>query len=139
MERYKNNSIFTPELLAPAGSREALEAAIDAGADAVYMGGEFNARANARNFDRSAIRDAIELCAEYGVKSYVTLNTLVYEREMRDWLEYAAYLWECGADAFITADLGAASLLRRYIPDVRLHADVGAQFGGSRASFLARL
>ena len=122
MERYKNNSIFTPELLAPAGSREALEAAIDAGADAIYMGGEFNARANARNFARPDIRDAIELCAKYGVKAYITLNTLVYEREVRDWLEYAAYLWECGADAFITADLGAASLLRKYIPDVRLHA-----------------
>ncbi len=117
-----DNSIFTPELLAPAGSRESLEAAIDAGADAVYMGGEFNARAGARNFDRDAIRKALRLCSDYGVKSYITLNTLVCEREMRDWLEYAAYLWECGADAFITADLGAASLLRRYIPDVRLHA-----------------
>lgn len=122
MRERKNNLIFTPELLAPAGSRESLEAAIDAGADAVYMGGEFNARANARNFDRPAIKDAIELCAKYGVKSYITLNTLVYEREMRDWLEYAAYLWECGADAFITADLGAAALLRKHIPDVRLHA-----------------
>ena len=118
----RENSIFTPELLAPAGSRESLEAAIEAGADAVYMGGEFNARAGARNFDRAAIRDAISLCSRYGVKSYITLNTLVYGREMRDWLEYAAYLFECGADAFILADLGAASLLRKYIPDVRLHA-----------------
>ncbi len=122
MSRIEKNSIFTPELLAPAGSRESLEAAIEAGADAVYMGGEFNARANARNFDREAIRDAIALCSAYRTKAYITLNTLVYGREMREWLEYAAYLWECGADAFITADLGAAALLRKYIPDVRLHA-----------------
>ncbi len=118
----RDNRIFTPELLAPAGSPEALAAAIEAGADAVYMGGEHNARAFARNFDRDAIREAIALCRAYGTKAYVTLNTLVYEREMAGWLEYARYLWECGADAFIVADLGAAALLRRYIPDVRLHA-----------------
>ncbi len=113
---------LTPELLAPAGSYESLCAAIEAGADAVYMGGEYNARAFARNFDREAIREALRLCRGYGVKAYITLNTLVYEREMREWLEYARYLYESGADAFITADLGAAMRLREYIPDVRLHA-----------------
>lgn len=122
MQTKDTNLIFTPELLAPAGSRESLEAAIEAGADAVYMGGEFNARAGARNFDRSAIREAVSLCSAYGVKSYITLNTLVYKREMREWLEYASYLWECGADAFILADLGAAALLKEHIPDVRMHA-----------------
>ncbi len=111
-----------PELLAPAGSREALLAAIEAGADAVYLGGEFNARAFARNFDRDAIKEAIKLCRTYGVKVYITLNTAVFERELPEWLEYAKYLWQAGADAFIVADIGAASLLKRYIPDVRLHA-----------------
>lgn len=111
-----------PELLAPAGSRESLCSAIEAGADAVYMGGEFNARAFAHNFDREAIREAISLCRAYGVKSYITLNTVVFEREMPRWLEYAGYLWECGADAFIIADTGAGEALRRFIPDVRLHA-----------------
>ena len=122
MQKQNNNRIFTPELLAPAGSYEALCAAIEAGADAVYMGGEFNARAGARNFDRDAIREAIALCHAYGVKAYITLNTLVYERELEGWLEYARYLWECGADAFILADLGAAMALSRYIPGVRMHA-----------------
>ena len=122
MRANSDNRIFTPELLAPAGSIEALHAAIEGGADAVYMGGEFNARAFARNFDRDAIKEAISLCRTYGVKCYITLNTLVYEREHREWLEYARYLWECGADAFIVADLGAARALREYIPDVRLHA-----------------
>jgi len=111
-----------PELLAPAGSYEALLAAIDAGADAVYLGGSFNARAFARNFDRESIRDAIALCHSYGVSVYVTLNTLVFEREMKEWLEYADYLWSVGADAFIVADLGAAMALKKYIPSVRLHA-----------------
>ena len=122
MEKQIDNRIFTPELLAPAGSYESLCAAIEAGADAVYMGGEHNARAFARNFDRESMREALALCRAYGVKSYITLNTLVYEREMREWLEYARYLWECGADAFIVADLGAAVALREYIPEVRLHA-----------------
>ncbi len=111
-----------PELLAPAGSHEALLAAIEGGADAVYMGGDFNARAFARNFDRQAIKEAIRLLHLYGIKAYITLNTLVFERELREWLEYAAYLWDAGADAFITADLGAALTLKKYIPQVRLHA-----------------
>ncbi len=111
-----------PELLAPAGSYEALLAAIEAKADAVYLGGEFNARAFARNFDREKIKEAISLCHTYGVKVYVTLNTLVFDREIPQWLEYAEYLWMSGADAFIVADLGAAALLKKYIGDVRLHA-----------------
>ena len=68
-----------PELLAPAGSHEALLAAIEGGADAVYMGGDFNARAFARNFDRQAIKEAIRLLHLYGIKAYITLNTLVFE------------------------------------------------------------
>ncbi len=111
-----------PELLAPAGSYEALLAAIEAKADAVYLGGEFNARAHAHNFDRDKIKEAISLCHTYGVKVYITLNTVIFEREIPAWLEYAKYLWLSGADAFIVADLGASMLLKKYIPDVRLHA-----------------
>lgn len=111
-----------PELLAPAGSYEALLAAIEAGADAVYLGGSFNARAFARNFDRDKIKEAIALCHTYGISVYATLNTVVFERELTEWLEYARYLWSVGADAFIVADLGAAMALKRYIPSVRLHA-----------------
>ena len=82
-----------PELLAPAGSFKALEAAIDAGADAVYFGGEsFGARAFAKNFTPEEIREAAKLCRAYGVKSYVTLNTLIYDRELCDMLKYAAFL-----------------------------------------------
>lgn len=110
------------ELLCPAGSYEAVLAAIEGGADAVYMGGEFNARAFAKNLDRDEIKDAIRLLHIYGVKAYITLNTTVYERELESWLSYAKYLYECGADAFIVADIGAALALKKYIPDVTLHA-----------------
>ncbi len=122
-----------PELLAPAGSFKALEAAIEAGADAVYFGGEaFGARAFAKNFTREEISEAARLCASYGVKSYITLNTLIYDKEMQDVLEYAAFLENVGIDALIIADIGAASLIHKYIPTMRLHAST--QFSGHEAN-----
>lgn len=121
-----------PELLAPAGGFDALEAAVEAGADAVYFGGEsFGARAFAKNFSRDEIAAAAKLCRAYGVKSYVTLNTLVFDREMRDMLAYAAFLEEAGVDALIIADMGAAALIREKIPTMQLHAST--QFSGHNA------
>lgn len=118
-----------PELLAPAGSFKALEAAIDAGADAVYFGGEaFGARAFAKNFSREEIAEAAHLCRAYGVKSYITLNTLILDREMREVLEYAAYLENAGIDALIIADVGAAATIHKCVPTMRLHAST--QFSG---------
>ena len=79
-----------PELLAPAGSPAALDAAIEGGADAVYFGGSaFNARMLAQNFGGTAMDDAVARCHAYGVKAYVTLNTLVTDREMDDCLRAA--------------------------------------------------
>lgn len=128
-----------PELLAPAGSFAALEAAIEAGADAVYFAGEsFGARAFAKNFSREEIPEAIKLCHAYGVKSYVTLNTLIFDREMREMLRYAAFLEEAGTDALIIADMGAAALIKEKIPTMPLHAST--QFSGhdtDAARFLA--
>ncbi len=121
-----------PELLAPAGSFKALEAAIDAGADAVYLGGEsFSARAYAKNFSREEISEAARLCRAYGVKSYVTLNTLVFDREMSAVLDYAAFLEKADIDAIIIADIGAADLIHKYIPTMRLHGST--QFSGHNA------
>lgn len=112
-----------PELLAPAGTREALDAAIHAGADAVYFGGSrFNARMSADNFDDAAMEDAIRTCAFWGVKSNITLNTLPTEREEPEVLRYAEKLARWGADAIICADLGTASLIHRYFPSIDLHA-----------------
>lgn len=116
-----------PELLAPAGSPEALDAAIAAGADAVYFGGgAFNARMNAKNFVGDALADAIKKCRLYGVKTNITLNTLVHGREMQDVLDYVDTLYTLGADALIVADLGAASLIKRHFPDLELHASTQA-------------
>ena len=112
-----------PELLAPAGTREALDAAIREGADAVYFGGSrFNARIFADNFAGDAMGEAIRACAFYGVKSNITLNTMPYEKEQADVLRYAEQLCRWGADAVICADLGTASLLHRYFPTLALHA-----------------
>ncbi|MBR4295350.1 MAG: U32 family peptidase [Clostridia bacterium] len=112
-----------PELLAPAGSARALDAAIDAGADAVYFGASaFNARIGAKNFVWDELSDAFERCHAYGVRAYVTLNTLVLDREMGEYLGTAEKLWRLGADAFIVADLGGAAVLRRYLPEAELHA-----------------
>lgn len=121
-----------PELLAPAGSFKALEAAIEGGADAVYFGGEaFGARAFAKNFTREEISAAAKLCRSYGVKSYITLNTLIYDREMSEVLEYASFLENAGIDALIIADVGAASLIKKHIPTMHLHAST--QFSGHNA------
>lgn len=115
--------IKRPELLAPAGSRASLEAAIEGGADAVYLGAsQFNARLRADNFDDASLRESLALCRAYGVKTYITLNTRLFDDELSDALSLAARLWEWGADAFIVADMGIASLIKKHIPELELHA-----------------
>lgn len=112
-----------PELLAPCGSREAIEAAIEGGADAVYFGGTMlNARMNAKNFGREELVSSIAECHSAGVKAYITLNTQVYDRELKSALEYVGFLQNADADALIIADLGLSRLIRKYYPDIELHA-----------------
>ncbi|MGM9683362.1 MAG: DUF3656 domain-containing protein [Eubacteriales bacterium] len=112
-----------PELLSPAGSPEALDAAIEAGADAVYLGlPSFNARINARNFTPADIAADIDRAHAYGVKVYITLNTLIFDRETDEFLRAAESAYLGGADALIVADLGGAALLRRRMPELPLHA-----------------
>ncbi|MBE6637948.1 MAG: U32 family peptidase [Ruminococcaceae bacterium] len=112
-----------PELLAPVGNPQTLDAAIEGGADAVYLGGTlFNARMNARNFDRPALKEAVEKCHSRGVKLYVTLNTQILDRQMQDALNYTVYLYNIGVDALIVADLGLARRIKEILPDFPLHA-----------------
>ena len=112
-----------PELLAPAGSRAALEAAIEGGADAVYLGaGQFNARMRAENFQNDTIGEALALARAYGVKTYVTLNTRLFDSELTDALRLSAELYRAGADALIVADTGIATLIKKHIPDLEIHA-----------------
>ncbi|MBO7293160.1 MAG: U32 family peptidase, partial [Clostridia bacterium] len=115
-----------PELLAPAGSPEALYAAISAGADAVYLGGRHSARAFAKNFDEEALRDAVAYAHLRGVKIYLALNTLLFDRELPEVLSYADRVAALGIDAAIVADRGLMRLLRRHLPELPLHASTQA-------------
>ena len=130
-----------PELLSPAGSPAALRAALDAGADAVYFAmPEFNARINADNFTPDSFAEGVELCHISGARAYITLNTQLYDRERIDFLRTAEKAYLSGADAAIVGDLGAAALLRKYIPEFELHASTqlsGHSIGAGKE--LARL
>lgn len=111
------------ELLSPAGSPEGVIAAVQNGADAVYMGmGAFNARRGAKNFTDEEFVKAVRYCHVRGCKVYVTLNTLVNDREMRDAVAAAKLASDAGADALIVQDLGLARLIHAHAPDFALHA-----------------
>ena len=127
-----------PELLCPVGSPEALDAAIEGGADAVYLGGSlFNARMNAKNFDSDALRAAVLRAHTYGVKVYLTLNTLATDRERDSYLQAAKDAYLAGVDALIIADLGGAAAIHRAIPQLELHAST--QMSGHCANMGAEL
>lgn len=111
------------ELLSPAGSPEAVRAAVQAGANAVYLGaGDFNARRGAVNFTPEALSEAVDYCHLRGVKVYLTLNTLLYDRELAQAAELAAFASDTGVDAVLVQDLGAAALVRSVAPELPLHA-----------------
>ena len=112
------------ELLAPAGNLDAVIAAVQNGADAVYMGfGDgFNARRSADNFTRESFAKAVRYCHIRGCKVYVTLNTLVGDREMEAAAALAQQASDAGADAILVQDLGLARVLRDALPDIPLHA-----------------
>ena len=111
------------ELLAPAGSKEAFIAAVESGADAVYLAGpSFGARAYADNFDRDAMRWAFNFAHLRGVAVHVTVNTIVSDEEREECADYLRFLDEAGADAVLVQDLGVAMLARQVAPDLPLHA-----------------
>ncbi len=111
------------EVLAPAGGFDTVIAAVRSGADAVYFGApSFNARRNAKNFTREEMAEAISFCKVRGVKTYLTLNTLVSDREMEQALLEAKFAFDSGIDAVIVQDLGLARLLKEQIPSLPLHA-----------------
>jgi putative protease len=102
------------EILSPAGSPEGVIAAVQNGADAVYMGlGDFNARRNAKNFTLEDFKKAAEYCRVRGVKIYVTFNTLCTDRELPEVAEQAKIACRLGADAFIVQDLGVMKAVRQ--------------------------
>ena len=112
-----------PELLCPAGSPESLDAAIEGGADAVYFGAsQFNARMHAQNFGGEALVSAVLRAHAYGVKTYLTLNTLVTDRELPAFLDAALEAARAGIDGLIVADPGGAAAIHRILPSLELHA-----------------
>ncbi len=123
MQQNSKKGIMLPELLSPAGSMDAFRAAIDGGADAIYIGGSaFNARINAKNFTDEELSECVKLAHAYGIKVYQTLNIMVYDRELDDLVRAAEQSAKLGIDAFIVSDLGAAHLINSYLPEIPLHA-----------------
>ena len=111
------------ELLVPVGNMDSLKAAVMNGADAIYLGGKrFGARAFAGNFNDEEMISAIHFAHLYGVKIYVTVNTVVFESELEDVYNYCLFLHKTGVDALIVQDLGLMSLLKRRLPNLEIHA-----------------
>ncbi len=111
------------ELLAPAGNREAFTAALECGADAIYLGGEqFGARQYAPNFSRDELAQTIRQAHLFGVRVYITVNTLIDDSEMPALRDYLRYLYEVGADAAILQDVGVARVARKVAPKLPIHA-----------------
>ena len=119
--------MIIPELLAPAGDRERLEAALMYGADAVYLGGDaFGMRAAPQNFNFEQLEEAVKLCHAKGVKVYLTCNTLARNDEILVLPSYLERWASIGVDAFIVADIGVLSLCKKYAPNVPVHISTQA-------------
>ena len=116
-----------PELLAPAGDRERLEAAVRYGADAVYLAGKsFGMRSAPANFGEEELGEAVSFCHEHGVKVYVTCNTLPRNQEFKELPGFLAACQDMGVDAFIISDLGVLALAKRAAPRVERHISTQA-------------
>jgi len=119
-----HTSRVRPELLAPAGSRECIRAAVENGADAVYFGLNvgFNARARAANIEPHELAEVMSDLHHRGVRGYVTLNTLVFTDELAEFEEVVRHVARCGVDAVLLQDIGAVRLVRAICPDLPIHA-----------------
>jgi putative protease len=127
------------ELLAPAGSPEALYAAVNAGADAVYLGGtRFGARAYAGNFDDAQLREALEYAHVRGRRVYMTINTLVKDEELDGLPDYLEPFYRDGLDAVIVQDFGVFDLVRECFPEMDIHASTQMNITGSMGARLLK-
>ena len=127
------------ELLSPAGSFECAKAAIQAGADAIYMGGsKFSARAFAKSASEDKIIDSIEFVKNSGKKFYLTVNTLFKQKELKEVFLFLDEIVELGIDAFIVQDLGVSQMLRNKYPNVELHASTQMTITSSKAIKVVR-
>ncbi len=123
------------ELLAPAGSKDALIAAVQSGADAVYIGGsKFSARGSAKNFDEANMREMIDYCHIRGVCVHVAANTLIKDNETKSFLEYIGTLNDMGVDAVIIQDIGMARCIHKLYPDLPIHASTQMTCASSKTA-----
>ncbi len=114
---------FKPELLSPAGSLKVLKAAANTGADAVYFGlSSFNARYGAKNFTMEEAKEGIAYLKNRGKKSYITLNTLLKDTEIKPFINEVKNVADMGADAVIVQDIGAVNLIKQAVPELEVHA-----------------
>lgn len=127
------------EILAPCGGIESLTAAVNSGADAVYLGEEsFSARKNAENFSYEKLCDAVKLCHYSGVKVYVTLNTLVFDKEIPLLAKAVENCAKADVDGFIVQDLGVAHIARQIVPDMPLHASTQMTVNSAEGAIKAK-
>lgn len=111
------------EILSPVGNQEMLKMAVNNGADAVYLAGKlYGARKFALNFENEDLIEVVKYCHLYGVKVYVTVNTIIYESEVTEFLKYINFLCEINVDAVIMQDLGMIKVVRKMFPDLEIHA-----------------
>lgn len=130
-EQFEENNTekrrIIPELLLPVGGRQQLIAAVENGADAIYLGGScFNARIKADNFGFEEMEEALRYAHSKDVKVYVTLNTLLFDNELEKAIKYAVFLYKIGVDALIIQDFGFAKLIKENLPDFEIHLSTQA-------------
>lgn len=136
-ERCYNRNMY--EILAPAGNKECALAAINSGADAVYLGySAFSARAGAENFDFSELKEIIEFAHLFGVKIYVTMNTLVKESEIDEFLSALVSVHNLGADAVLLQDIFLGKKIHEVYPDITLHLSTQAGVNNKYGALLAK-
>lgn len=131
--------MITPELLAPAGNEKCAYAAVQSGADSIYIGMKnFGARSYAENFDNESFARVVNYCHQRGVKVYVTLNTLIADIEMNEAVECARVAASIGVDGVIVQDLGLLSYIKEFFPEINLHISTQATVLNSYAMEFAR-
>lgn len=127
------------EILSPVGNMECLKAAVEAGCDAVYLGGNmFGARAFAGNFSNEELVEAIKYAHLYGVKVYLTVNTIIYENEVERFVDYIRFVHKNNIDAIIIQDIGMFDLLRKKFPNLELHASTQMHIHNFEGALLAK-
>ncbi len=133
------NNIKRPEILAPCGNVSCLYAAINAGADAVYLAGNaFGARAYAGNFNNEELIHAIEIAHLYGVKVYLTINTLIKNNEIKHIFNFLLPLYKAGLDAVLVQDFGVIRLIKELFPDLPIHASTQMNITSHHGACLAK-